>query len=165
MSLPSALADVEFREPDSSLSFNLSATAQASSLDLEIALSVPASYGWGAIGFGSQMKGALMFILMPDSQNGSTISVRSASGNYMPTPIAGIQFDMISTSDQGGTLRAQGTCSSCSWSGGSLSATTATQPCIWAVGPGASGVDGSGAGANIEQHSDYGKTTSGTSRS
>lgn len=135
---------------------NLSATPQASSLDLSIALSAPASHGWGAIGVGSQMKGALMFILLPDSHNGSTISVRSASGNSMPTPIEGIEFDMVSASDEGGTLRAKGICKSCAWSGGSLSATTTSQPFIWAIGPGTTGVEGSGAGANIEEHSSYG---------
>ena len=43
-----------------------------SGYDLKMQLTAPMSFGWGAVGIGSQMAGALMFMIYPSSNSQGT---------------------------------------------------------------------------------------------
>ena len=71
---PSASAgDAQFYDTGSSLGFALSTTQNASSTDLYFQIAAPKSAGWGAVGIGDKMDGALMFIMYPSSENNSML--------------------------------------------------------------------------------------------
>lgn len=61
--------DAQFYDTSSNLGFALSATYNASSTDLLFQLSAPKSAGWGAVGIGDKMDGALMFIMYPSTKD------------------------------------------------------------------------------------------------
>ena len=61
--------DAQFYDTGSNLGFALSTTQNASSTDLYFQIAAPKSAGWGAIGIGDKMDGALMFIMYPSSEN------------------------------------------------------------------------------------------------
>ncbi|KAI4152427.1 MAG: hypothetical protein LQ340_002910 [Diploschistes diacapsis] len=65
-----ALASVQFYEQSSNLALALSTGSNSSCTDLFFQISAPTSAGWGAVGIGDQMAGAMMFILVPSASTG-----------------------------------------------------------------------------------------------
>lgn len=59
----------QFYDISSNLGFALSTTQNATSTDLLFQVSAPKSAGWGAVGIGDKMDGALMFIIYPSTQD------------------------------------------------------------------------------------------------
>ena len=59
--------DAQFYDTSANLSFALSTASNRSSTDLLFQISAPQSAGWGAVGIGEQMDGALMFIMYPST--------------------------------------------------------------------------------------------------
>lgn len=149
---------ISYTESQSSLQYNMSSVTTSSGTDLHFNMSIPMTHGWGAVAVGDMMTDALMFVLLPDSTNGSTISLRSATGHRMPTPVSGMTLDVMSGSAEGGVYKASAICRSCQkWNDGSLDAQSTSQSFVYAVGPGSSGVSGSGQSAQISMHSYHGK--------
>ncbi|KAF2720857.1 iron reductase domain protein, partial [Polychaeton citri CBS 116435] len=69
---------------DGVLTYALFADKDSSTISFH--LSAPAAYGWTAVGFGSQMKDALIFIAYPSGdKSGVTVSPRTADGHSEPS--------------------------------------------------------------------------------
>ncbi len=60
---------VQFVEQAANIQFTLSTVPDAGSTDLVFQLSAPQNAGWGAVGVGDQMAGAMMFILVPNGSD------------------------------------------------------------------------------------------------
>lgn len=139
--------------------------------DIYFHMSGPVIHTWLGIGFGSEMKDALMIIAYP-SANGlnTTISTRLGSGHTEPvyTPdfeIINIYNDTYApnadtVTDRGtGTIISHAMCRNCTtWLTGSLDLHSTEQPMIFALGPsqhfGSDSVE-----ASIPRHSLYGQFT------
>ena len=165
---------MQFYEPSTQLGVAVGTAANGSSTDLLLQLTAPSSASWAAVGIGSQMRGALMFVLLPLSAGGAgqlTVSVRSAPGHQMPTPLSGVDYEVRSAKVQGANMTASIVCHGCtSWSGGTLDTASTKAPWIWAVGPSA-GSSGGGSsrhrvkrdsasinqGGNIQEHEEKGQ--------
>ncbi|KAM3494847.1 hypothetical protein MY3957_001815 [Beauveria namnaoensis] len=108
---------------------------------------VNSARGWSAIGFGSEMKGSLMFIVYGDPASGKPpiVSVRVSKGHSQPTlvtprDLAGgdlrvLRSDWRLDDSPAGTVTALVSlvCYSCTkWPGTSISAASTSQPLIWA---------------------------------
>ncbi|KGQ12772.1 hypothetical protein BBAD15_g1478 [Beauveria bassiana D1-5] len=108
---------------------------------------VNSAKGWSAIGFGSEMKGSLMFIVYGDPASGKPpiVSVRVSKGHSQPTlvtprDLAGgdlrvLRSDWRLDDSPAGTVTALVSlvCYSCTkWPGTSISAASTSQPLIWA---------------------------------
>ena len=59
--------DAQFYDSSANLGFALSTASNGSSTDLLFQISAPQSAGWGAVGIGDKMDGALMFIMYPST--------------------------------------------------------------------------------------------------
>lgn len=149
---------INYVEPQSGLTYNMSSVTTSSGTDLHFNMSIPTSYGWGAIGVGNMMTNALISVLLPDSNNGATISLRTATGHRMPTPVSGMTLEVLSGTTQNGVMMASAVCKGCqTWSDGSLNAQSTSQNFVYAVGPGSGGVSGTGQNAQISMHAYHGK--------
>lgn len=152
----------QFYDISSNLGFALSTTQNATSTDLLFQVSAPKSAGWGAVGIGDKMDGALMFIIYPSTQDdGVTISVRSTSGHNTPSPVSNVDLTVQSSSIENSVMTANIVCRNCAGhqSHNSVDTSSQEQPWIWAVGPGDTGgnaVSSDSQNANINQHSNYG---------
>ena len=133
--------------------YNASASAHDMYLTIDIRRPQGSTLGWTAIGPGTVMKGALMFIIYGDPLSGEEpiLSIRTATSHHQPElltksdMVGGMDLRVIRSSwlkddsqdHISGTLsyiaRVSLVCYSChSWSGADISAQSRSQPWIWA---------------------------------
>ena len=134
-----AHGQVQYSDQSTGLSAAISTTTNGSATDLLLQWRAPATASWAALGIGSGMRGALMFILLPASSGGSgryTVSVRTAKGHQMPQPLNNVDYSVQTATMQNNQIMASVICRGCtSWSGGTLNTASTQAPWIWAVGP------------------------------
>ncbi|KAL1297090.1 hypothetical protein AAFC00_004673 [Neodothiora populina] len=133
------------------------ATASSGSGDIYMQISAPTSYSWVALGQGSQMAGAQMFVLYTDASGTNvTLSPRLSTGHSMPTYNSAAQVTLLDgTGVSNGVMTANFRCSSCSsWSGGDMDFTSSSGNFIYATRTG-SGLDSDSPSASISQHNNH----------
>ena len=65
-----AMADpIQYSDPASGLTSAMSLIRNGSKTDIQMQMVVPQSAGWSAVGIGSQMQDALMFVIYPASND------------------------------------------------------------------------------------------------
>ncbi|KAM0286945.1 hypothetical protein ACHAQH_000629 [Verticillium albo-atrum] len=97
--------------------------ATAGSGNLYFQISAPDSYAWVALGTGTRMADASMFLMYQDGNGNVTISPRQASGHVMPQATSnGAQLELLAGSGvSNGVMTANVLCTNCeSWDGGSM---------------------------------------------
>ncbi|KAI0432644.1 iron reductase domain protein [Xylaria sp. FL1042] len=91
-------------------------------------LQAPTTYSWVALGTGTQMSGANIFVMYADGTGNVTVSARKGTGHVEPEHQTDTQIELLAGSgivDNGKTMMANVRCANCeSWSGGSLSLTS-----------------------------------------
>lgn len=155
---PALAGDAQFYDSSSKVGFAVSSAQNASSANLLFQLSAPQAAGWGAVGSGTRMDGALMFVIYASGKDdGVTVSVRTTHGHDTPKAINDIDLVVLSSTIQNSTMTANVACYNCTtWSSGSsIDVTSNKQPWIWAVGPGDPLVSTSRS-VNFNQHASYG---------
>ncbi|KAF8246272.1 CBD9-like protein [Wilcoxina mikolae CBS 423.85] len=118
----------------------------------------PVSAGWSAVGIGSGMAGALIFVVYPSASGKNvTVSPRLGRGHSEPQYSSSIQITLLDGSGvSGNTMTANFRCANCrSWSGNTLDTTSTKQNFIWASGPGDT-IKSDDESQNINQHFDKG---------
>ncbi|KAK4681632.1 hypothetical protein QC764_109090 [Podospora pseudoanserina] len=131
-------------------------SASSNSGNIYFQLKAPTSYSWVALGTGSQMAGASIFVMYQDGNGNVTISPRLGTAHSQP------QWDQSSTAAQltllagsgvaGGIMTANVACANCeSWNGGDMSLQGTSVPWIAAWRSGSS-LATTNKGATISQH-------------
>jgi hypothetical protein len=119
--------------------------------------SAPSTQKWAAFGFGSQMKGALIFLAYA-SQDGKniTLSPRLGLGHVMPQHTSSVQVSVLEGSGiVDGSFVVNAQCTNCrTWSDGSLNVDSTSQNMIWALGPTGT-LESNDVSATITQHERY----------
>lgn len=99
-------------------------TASSGTGNIYFQISAPTTYSWVALGTGSQMRGANIFIMYQDGQGNVTVSARPGTGHQEPEYDASTasQLTLLAGSGvNGDTMVANVQCANCeSWSGGTL---------------------------------------------
>ena len=117
----------------------------------------PANYSWIALGQGSQMSGAQIFVIYANAAgNNVTLSPRLGSGHSEPDeePASGATL-VAGSGIQNGLMTANVLCKGCyRWKGGSMNFTGAGQRWIWASLTG-DPINSDSQSANIQQHDSY----------
>ncbi|KAI9726115.1 MAG: hypothetical protein M1834_009412 [Cirrosporium novae-zelandiae] len=138
--------------------FTFSINVPDESNDLYFHLSGPSGNSWIAIGFGKQMKNALI-LLAYKSSNGKnvTLSPRVASGHSEPSYDSSLRVTaLLGTGLQDNLMVVNGRCSNCrEWKEGSLDVTSTAQSMIWAVGPD-NDLQSNSMTAGIQRHDAFG---------
>ncbi|KAI1133174.1 iron reductase domain protein [Nemania abortiva] len=97
-------------------------------------LQAPTSYSWIALGTGSQMSGANIFVMYADGSGNVTVSARKGTGHTEPKHQTTTTLELLAGSgivDNGQTMLANVRCANCeSWDGGSLSLSSSSAPFI-----------------------------------
>ncbi|EMC99846.1 hypothetical protein BAUCODRAFT_30260 [Baudoinia panamericana UAMH 10762] len=157
-------------------SFTFAINIDQSKKDVYFHLSAPAGNSWVGVGFGNQMKGALMLVAYA-SENGTgvTVSPRTASAHSEPSYYSDASCKLLWDSDllDGNTVQSYGyggdfgsiivnaVCSNITqWPAGALS--TTSQDFIFAVGPGSTGgmnLHSDSLTADLRRHDAYGGFT------
>ncbi|KAI1347384.1 hypothetical protein F5Y01DRAFT_295334 [Xylaria sp. FL0043] len=121
-------------------------------------LRAPTTYEWVALGTGSQMSGANIFVMYADGTGNVTVSPRKGVGHVEPQHQTDTQIELLAGSgivDNGDTMLANVRCANCeSWSGGSLSLTSANAHFIAAWKSG-SALNSKSLSADISQHDSH----------
>ncbi|CAL5868478.1 uncharacterized protein PFLUO_LOCUS2704 [Penicillium psychrofluorescens] len=118
------------------------------------------SYQWVALGEGSQMAGANIFVVYASGNDNITVSPRLGLGHIEPLFNPSAQVSLLEGSGiQDGYMTASIRCDSClHWSGGSLDTTSPSSSWIWAVREG-SPLDTTDQSASIVKHDTEGHQT------
>ncbi|KAF9636786.1 putative integral membrane protein [Lasiodiplodia theobromae] len=134
-------------------------TASSGTGDIFLQITAPTSYTWVAIGQGSSMSGAQMFVMYTSASGDNvTVSPRLGSGHSTPRFNSDAQVTLLDGSGvSNGQMTANFKCASCSsWSGGSMDFSSSSASWIHASKSGSS-LDSDDTSASIQQHgSDYG---------
>ncbi|KAJ5612860.1 hypothetical protein N7510_006054 [Penicillium lagena] len=111
------------------------------------------SYQWVALGEGSQMAGANIFVIYASGSDNITVSPRLGVGEIEPLFNPSAQVSLLEGSGiQDGYMTANIRCDSClHWPGGSLDTASSSSNWIWAVKKG-SPLDTTDKSASIVQH-------------
>ncbi|KAJ5825956.1 hypothetical protein N7474_003094 [Penicillium riverlandense] len=111
------------------------------------------SYQWVALGEGSQMPGANIFVIYASGSGNVTVSPRLGVGHFEPEFNPNAQVSLLEGSGiQDGYMTANIRCDSClHWPGGSLDTASPASNWIWAVKEG-SPLDTTDKSASIVQH-------------
>jgi hypothetical protein len=137
-------------------------TADSGSGDIFIQIKAPASYQYVALGQGSSMNGANMFIMYQSADGTNvTVSPRTASGHNTPKLSSSADISLLEGSGvEGNTMTANIRCGSCSsWSEGSMDFSSSSASWIHATASG-SPIKSDSQDASISQHGeDYGSFT------
>ncbi|KAJ9635652.1 hypothetical protein H2204_005612 [Knufia peltigerae] len=150
----SAGSFVQFYDRSSQLGFALSTLLENNGNpdELLFQLRVPSDAGWGGIGTGIRMDGSLMFILYASTNPGDV----TKSGHGTPDAFGELGYNVVNTSNEGGTLTADIKCLNCTkYSRNPIDTASSAQPWIWAIGPG-DPVTSNSQDADINKHSHYG---------
>lgn len=147
-------------------------TARTSSGEIYFQISAPTTYSWVAIGQGTMMSNANMFVVYSsaDGQN-VTLSPRAASGHTMPTHHENAEVVLLEGSGiVDGRIIANVRCSNCDgWGAGTMSMQDTSSNWVYAYKDGLP-IDSDDKAAQISQHGSMGsftwdlsKATGGTS--
>lgn len=159
-----------FKSSSTDQSFVFALNAVESTGDLYFHLEAPNGQAWAAVGFGSEMKDALIFAAYPsDNGTGVTVSPRIAKGHSEPSYVEDMNLEMLrpsgfnssNTVGRDGRLRADAVCRNCtSWLSGrkQLDLTSTSYPFIFAVGPNQV-MKSSSMTASMRRHDFYGHFT------
>ncbi|KAK5723141.1 hypothetical protein LTR17_013936 [Elasticomyces elasticus] len=133
------------------------ATATSGTGDIYFQLSAPTSYQWVALGQGSSMSGANIFIMYTSADGTNvTVSPRLGVGNQQPQQDTTAQISVLEGSGvQNGVMTANVRCSNCdTWQGGSMDFTSSSSSnWIHAYRTG-SAINSDDTGVNLVQHND-----------
>ncbi|KAL5387829.1 hypothetical protein DPSP01_003227 [Paraphaeosphaeria sporulosa] len=129
-------------------------TASSGNGDIFFQLSAPATYNWVALGQGSSMSGANIFVVYTAGNGNVTISPRLGTGHSMPQFNSDAQVALLEGSGvSNGKMVANVRCSSCnSWSGGSASFSGSNGNWIYATKQSGGAQDTTSQSANIDEH-------------
>jgi hypothetical protein len=130
--------------------------AQSGSGSIYFQLNATKQVRWFALGQGTRMVGANIFVVYPNGDN-VTVSPRLGVGEIEPLYNSAAQVSLLSGSGvANGVVTANVRCDSCiNWTGGSEDVTSASSSWLWAVKYG-SPLDSSDVSASITQHDDSG---------
>ncbi|KAL3425725.1 integral membrane protein [Phlyctema vagabunda] len=140
-------------------------TASTGLGDIYFQITGPSSMSWIALGQGTSMTGANIFVVYPNAAGTNlTVSHRLGVGEQEPTTSIGRVFETNVTLLEGsgisnGLMTANIRCSNCSlWAGGSMSYTDTSSAWIWSylVGP---PIASDRVDARLQQHSQFGTTS------
>ncbi|KAI0196159.1 hypothetical protein EV127DRAFT_124259 [Xylaria flabelliformis] len=98
------------------------ASVSSGSGNIYFQLKAPTSYSWVALGTGTMMSGANIFVMYADGAGNVTVSARKGTGHVMPQHQTETQLELLAGSGiDGDTMMANVKCANCeSWDGGSL---------------------------------------------
>lgn len=147
--------------PSNGLTFSIhvpNSTATSKSGPIYFQINTASPLTWVALGQGTQMAGANMFVVYSDAAGDNvTVSPRLGKGHVQPlfNPNAKISV-MEGSGIQNGTMTANVRCDSClHWDGGSLNPMNSASPWIWAAKAG-SPLKSDSPSATISQHDEEG---------
>ncbi|KAF3940665.1 hypothetical protein ABW19_dt0207261 [Dactylella cylindrospora] len=148
---------------DSSLTYSVNVpdlTSSSGSGPIYIQIKGPTSKQWIALGQGTRMAGANIFVIYADGSGNVTISPRSGQGNFEPQFNSDAQIELLDGSGiVGDEMIANIRCENClSWSGGEMEVTDTRSNWIWSVKNG-SPLNHPDQSAGINQHDTYGTFT------
>lgn len=130
-------------------------SASSGSGNLYFQIRAPTSYTWVALGTGSQMSGANIFLMYADGAGNVTVSARKGTGHTQPRHQTDTKLELLAGSgiiDNGETMLANVRCANCeSWDGGSMKLTSTGAPFISAWKQG-SAVNSKSVEADISYH-------------
>ncbi|KAG5993333.1 hypothetical protein E4U43_003532, partial [Claviceps pusilla] len=90
-------------------------TISSGSGNVYFQLRAPTTYSWFALGSGSQMRGASIFVVYNNGANNVTLSTRSGQGNFMPAFTARTDVELLEGSGiVDGNMVANVRCNGCS---------------------------------------------------
>ncbi|KAK4984730.1 hypothetical protein LTR50_006409 [Elasticomyces elasticus] len=147
--------------PSTDVCYSLSVpsnTASSGNGDIFFQLTAPTSYSWVALGQGSSMSGANIFVMYTDASGSNvTLSPRLGTGHSMPQYNSAAQVTLLEgTGVSNNIMTANVRCSNCkSWSGGSMDFTSSSASWIFAAKSGSSLKSGD-TNAAISQHGSQG---------
>ncbi|KAI9786139.1 MAG: hypothetical protein M1839_007549 [Geoglossum umbratile] len=135
-----------------------SSTSSSGSGDIFFQIKGPSNVQWIALGEGSGMSGANIFVVYSSASGTNvTLSPRLGSGHVEPTFNGNAQVTLLEGSGiSGGQMVANVKCSSCSsWNGGRLDVSSSSSSWIWAVKSG-SAIKSDNNKVKISQHDNSG---------
>ncbi|KAK7719730.1 hypothetical protein SLS64_001910 [Diaporthe eres] len=138
-----------------------STTTSSGSGNIYFQISAPTTYSWVALGTGSQMSGANIFIMYQDGTGNVTVSARPGTGHQQPQYDASTasQITVLSGSGvNGDTMVANVQCANCeSWSGGTLDVASSSSSWIgaWKSGSALNSASPSAAISYHDAHSEF----------
>ncbi|KAF7133775.1 hypothetical protein CNMCM5793_005129 [Aspergillus hiratsukae] len=133
---PLAAGQISF-SPASDIHYSVivpESTVSSNSGPIYFQIRAPTSYQWVALGQGSGMAGANIFVMYAASANNVTVSPRSGRGYFQPdyNPEAEIEL-LDGTGISNGYITANVRCNSClRWNGGSLDTSSTSSRWVWA---------------------------------
>ncbi|KAF1958449.1 CBD9-like protein [Byssothecium circinans] len=152
-----ASAQVASTCPTNDVCFKLNipqSTASSGTGDIFFQVSAPSTYEWVALGQGTGMSGANIFVVYTAGNGNVTLSPRLGTGQTMPTFNSNARVTLLEGSGvSGGKMVANVKCSSCNtWSGGSASFSGNTGNWIYAFRSSGGAKDTTSQSAGITQH-------------
>ena len=134
------------------------ASASSDTGDIFFQISAPTSYQWVALGEGTEMAGANMFVMYTSASGTNvTVSPRLGKGEFEPlfNPAASITL-LDGSGVMNGMMIANVRCASCmTWDGGSMQYTSTSAPWIWSAKSGTP-LNSDDTAYNIVQHDNMG---------
>lgn len=125
---------VQFYQQSARYGVAITSALSRNGTQLRIRMAAPEHYGWFALGSGSYMDGAVMFILYPNEVgDGLTLSVRTTTAHNTPTLLQDNYVDarLLASSVKDGVMTAD-----LEWRGDTRGIIyNVKQPFIWSVGP------------------------------
>ncbi|KAK2799360.1 hypothetical protein FQN50_008519 [Emmonsiellopsis sp. PD_5] len=123
-------------------------------------MEAPSSLSWFALGQGTGMVGANMFVVYAASATNITVSARSGTGHIEPEHNPNARISLLEGSGiKDGKMIANVQCDNClQWKGGELNPTDANSPWIWAMKSG-SPLNSADTSAPIDYHDARGAFT------
>ncbi|EEP76748.1 predicted protein [Uncinocarpus reesii 1704] len=134
-----------------------SSTASSKSGPIFFQISAPDDIQWVALGQGTGMEGANVFMLYSASASNVTLSPRLAKGLYQPEVNPKSKISLLDgTGIINGKMVANVRCDNClSWEGGSMDPTDTMSSWLWAMKRGRS-IKSSNVDENLQRHDDKG---------
>lgn len=135
-----------------------SSSASSGQGDIYYQMRASTRYSWVAMGQGTRMAGANIFVMYADGRGNVTVSPRAGRGHVMPQPDSSVQIRLLAGSGisaDGQTMVANFACSNCHrWGGGSMSLASNAASYIGAYMVGAAPSNPSTSAA-IDQHDSH----------
>ncbi|KAH9828199.1 integral membrane protein, partial [Teratosphaeria destructans] len=159
-----AYAQVASSCPETDVCYSLNvpdATASSGSGDIFFQISAPTTYEYVALGQGTQMKGANMFVMYTSASGTNvTVSPRLGTGHVQPKYDDSAEIYLLEgTGVSGSKMVANVRCMNCqSWDGGSMDFSASSSSWIYASKSG-SALNTDDKSANIDIHDEHGDLT------